>query len=154
MVESITAIFLNIFEIYFPTLFKGKCQDYPKEQYDSLTNTCVDVNECDRWLKPDGAEKDFYTLYEEAVRTGGDGAAEWKKIVDDDVTVYDLNNLLFETTSGGAAGKFIIASGKPNANLCANVGAQPSIGTATFAKGTGADFNLQEWFEFFESITV
>ena len=96
-------------------------------------------------------------MYEEAVRTGGSGSTEWDKVVTDTVTVYDLNNILFETTTSpvaGAAGTHIIASGAPNANLCANAAAQPSIGTATFANGTGADFNLQEWFKFFESITV
>ena len=109
------------------------------------------MNECDRWLKPDGAEKDFYTLYEEAVRAGGAGTTEWAHVVTNSITVYDLNNILFETTTtpAGAAGKHIIAAGIPNTNLCANAAAQPSIGTATFANGTGDDFNLQEWFEYF-----
>lgn len=133
---------------YFTTFFKGKCSDYPKTEYDSLTNTCVDVNECDRWLKADGADKDLYTLYEEAIRAG-DGTAAWSAIVgaSPEVTVYDLNNILFETSATGSAGTHIIAKGVPNAQLCANADAQPSIGTNKFADGTGNDYNLKEWFE-------
>lgn len=125
-------------------MFQGECADNPKTEYDSLTNTCNDVNECDRWLKPDGAEKDLYTLFEEAMRAGGvnAGDAEWTAIVTTEASVYDKNNILFDPVAGSAT-KNIIAKGAPHNMLCANAAAQPSIGTATFS---GNSYNLKECF--------
>ena len=111
-----------------------------------MTNQCNDVNECDRWLKPDGAEKDLYTLFEEATRAGAVGTT-WTAITTTAVEVYDKNNILFDDDSsvGGSASKHIIAKGAPNDMLCNVAGAQPSIGTATFS---GNGYNLKEWFPF------
>ena len=129
--------------VFFKTCIKGECADNPKTEYDSLTNTCNDVNECDRWLKPDGAEKDLYTLYEEALRAGGAGTTEWNAIVTNEASVYDKNNILFDAVAGSAT-KHIIAKGAPHNMLCANAAAQPSIGTATY--DTAKSYNLKECF--------
>ena len=124
-----------------PTCLDGQCVEDPKEEYNSLTNQCVDVNECDRWLIPTGSDQDLYAAYEAAVR--GSGASSqaatdaWNAIETDSVSIYDKNNLLQDTTLTGVTagnGIFKIAEGTPHDNLCGKAGATvPSIGTLTFA---------------------
>ena len=138
-----------------PTCLSGRCVEDPKEEYDSLINQCVDVNECDRWLIPTGSDQDLYAAYEAAVIANGASSQAatdaWDAITQDTMSIYDKNNILQDTSLTGVTagnGLFKIAEGTPHANLCGKNGASlPSIGTLTFtASADTPDTALKDCF--------
>ena len=159
--ETSVALAAGEFQFYtgamegLPICLEGKCVEDPKEEYDSLTNDCVDVNECDRWLVPAGSDKDLYTLYEEALRAGNDGAAEWTNIITTVVNIYDKNNIL-QTYTPSTSNVYEIARGAPNDMLCGLTGAKlPSVGASTYdATGAIKPYNLKECFIFIKEVIV
>jgi len=112
---------------------KGEC-DNKLEEYNSVENTCTDINECDRWLaeyQTDG--KNIYEEYEEIMRSGSatawaDAKAVWDKL-STDLVITDKNGIKDPLTQ----------TGKPEDMLCKKDTAQrPSNGSFVVPKENGS----------------
>jgi hypothetical protein len=107
-----------------PVCHAGEC-DHEHEDYNSLTNSCTDIDECDRWLVAEGETESIHVRYEKLMKVGSytTAATVWAELTTSK-DIYDTEGLIQDGSNGYEV------QGQPIAMTCGATHAGSSVYSA------------------------